>query len=370
MISKKDLILIPDGATYNYCYPVITCLKQAVRAGIHVLSADSRSLVRLSRYCDGYYISQATTDEERAREIVALAQKHGTTIIFPISQEGIRIVQCRRDLFKDYFLPPLPSEDQMDLAGDKGRLALFLDEHGIDSPRTVVWEPRDGSPVHEFEKDAYPVLFKPVDGAGGEGIQRFNRPEELSAFLDQQKDLLPRAVIQEFINGYDIDCSVLCVDGRILAHTIQRPIHLDDGYAFSRSIRFLRDPGVLETVSRLMEELRWNGVAHVDMRYCEKRKKACVIEINPRYWGTLLGSMVTGVNFPYLALLQMQGITFDAPVYRCDTFLNLGAWCRLKFGEYPSAVNAEILFRNTDVRWWLTDPVLSAARIISRVFKI
>lgn len=368
MISDKDLILIPDGTNHNYSLPVITCLKQLAGARIHIMSMESRSILRFSRYCDGYHYTGGATDEERARDLLALTKRLGATIVFPICEEGIRIVQGRWDLFKDYRVPRLPSLEQIGIAGDKGRLALFLAEHGIDSPKTVLYEPGNESSVHELE-GVFPVLFKPVDGAGGEGIMRFERPEDLYAFLDHQRDSLPRAIIQEFIDGYDIDCSVLCVDGRIHAYTIQRPIHLDKGYGFSRTIRFLHDPGALETASQLMEKLRWNGVAHVDMRYCSSRKKTCVIEINPRYWGTLMGSMVAGVNFPHLALLEMQGIPFDAPIYHCDPFLTLGAWSRIRFGKYSPALDMPILLSNTDARWLLADPLPNIARIISRLFK-
>ena len=41
-----------------------------------------------------------------------------------------------------------------------------------------------------------------------------------------------------------------------------------------------------------------------------------VLEINPRYWGSVMASLFAGVNFPYLACMEGMGIPLPEPDFR------------------------------------------------------
>src|SRR2546428_697479 len=49
-----------------------------------------------------------------------------------------------------------------------------------------------------------------------------------------------------------------------------------------------------------MQALKWSGIVNIDFIYDENDKQAKILEVNPRYWQSLLGSLFAGVNFPYL----------------------------------------------------------------------
>jgi predicted ATP-grasp superfamily ATP-dependent carboligase len=51
----------------------------------------------------------------------------------------------------------------------------------------------------------------------------------------------------------------------------------------------------------LISELGWSGVANIDMRFDARHHMPLVLELNGRYWLSLLGSLNAGVNFPLLA---------------------------------------------------------------------
>jgi hypothetical protein len=74
----------------------------------------------------------------------------------------------------------------------------------------------------------------------------------------------------------------------------------------------LNNSSVYEVVKEAINKLNWSGVVHFDLRYDEKENQAKVIEMNPRFWGSIVGSYYAGVNFPYLATLL--GLKRDLPV--------------------------------------------------------
>jgi predicted ATP-grasp superfamily ATP-dependent carboligase len=61
--------------------------------------------------------------------------------------------------------------------------------------------------------------------------------------------------------------------------------------------------------------LKFCGVALIDLRNNNQDDHIKVLEINPRYWGSLIGALSAGVNFLYFACLSGLGIPFDHPDY-------------------------------------------------------
>ncbi len=241
---------------------------------------------------------------------------------------------------------------------NKWKFACFLAKHKIESPSSILVERKNENDIEMLKDAAFPVLFKPLSDKGGRGIRKFDDYESFLNYWANWNDCEGKAIIQEYIQGYDIDCSVLCLNGNITAYTIQRPYHLDkQNYEFSKSIRFLHDPEAFDAAARLMQALKWNGVGHIDMRYCQKRKKIVIIELNVRYWGTLLGSLSAGVNFPHLSLLASQGVSFDRPAYQDRGYFTTGQWLRYKMHKYPTRDDVHICLKDTDFKYVLADPL-------------
>src|SRR5439155_12421826 len=71
---------------------------------------------------------------------------------------------------------------------------------------------------------------------------------------------------------------------------------------------------------RVVAALGWEGIAHIDMREDPESGEVRVIEVNPRYWSSLLASHAAGVNFPYLACLSALGVLYAPPQVRLQRF--------------------------------------------------
>lgn len=132
----------------------------------------------------------------------------------------------------------------------------------------------------------------------GAGIVFFTNQAELEQFLRNQEDSAD-FIIQEFIQCYDLSCSVLCRNGEILAYTIQRGVIPGrERFQPPAGIEFVHQEQVIKNVKRLMQALKWSGIVNIDFIYDENDKQAKILEVNPRYWQSLLGSLFAGVNFP------------------------------------------------------------------------
>ncbi len=81
--------------------------------------------------------------------------------------------------------------------------------------------------------------------------------------------------------------------------------------------RSFYDPELQSIGIRILKKLNWHGVAMVEFKKDAKSGEYKLIEINPKFWGSLGLAIASGVDFPYLASkMCMEGDI--EPVYDYD----------------------------------------------------
>src|SRR5258706_3814939 len=264
----KTSILIPDGES-TLTKHVVHCLAQDRDIEIHVLSKDPNSSIKHSRFVStfraydpsiigevappkdanvGPYMEElirfhhydSTKGDALIAEIIRHVRRTKAQIVFPVDEHIVKILASQRNAIgKEVLLAPLPDLESFTLAIDKWRLAEFLKGSDVPHPRTIKYSKGvSEKAIHDLH---FPIIIKPIDQGNALGIYTFQNPTELLAFFEGQK-LQHEYIVQPFIDGYDIDCSCLCSEGRIVAFTIQRGIlPAKNRFAAAIGIEFLYD---------------------------------------------------------------------------------------------------------------------------------
>ncbi|MEH1966460.1 ATP-grasp domain-containing protein [Nostoc sp.] len=357
MKIQQPSVLIPDPCKNPLAYYAIRCLKQAnSEFNINmIVSSDQVSdenewlyFYKHSAYIDNLVISENRINSiEYLDEVIRIIETQGTNIIFPASEEGFKFVSRYRDkLSKFCRIVALPSEDILDTAFDKWKLHLFLQKHNIPTPETVLL--KDIEKISQFN---YPVLLKPIDGSGGKNIQKFEslEKENFQVLCNYPNEVY---IVQKYLPGYDIGCSVLCQDGQVLTYTIQQQLGLTKGFTPKiDKLKFVHDSAVIDIVTKTMNVLKWSGVANLDLRYNSQTGQINVIEINPRFWQSLMGSLSVGVNFPYVLYLLSNNITFEHIYYKEQYYAKFHRFIQDAFSG-----SLEYSLFDTNVKYFLSDP--------------
>ena len=172
----------------------------------------------------------------------------------------------------------------VDLAGDKVSLAAHLRSKGIDTPPSLAVVP--GEKLPEFAR--YPAVLKPVDGAGSMNTFYLDGPD-----LPEAARRLALALLQPFVPGEPMSASFLVSpEGRAW------PVGVGSQRMEIRSGRFEYRGGELPATCpdaahqvrgalRTVEGLR--GFVGIDFIWDQERRKATIIEINPRPTTSLVG---------------------------------------------------------------------------------
>ena len=351
-------MLIPDG-NCQLSVNVLRCLALVPGLKVHVLACHPDSEVRFCRHRASFHLHPKPADDaEYLKAIAETAKRVQADVVFPVSHVGMDLAARHATALRRIArLMPVPDLNSFDTADDKWELAKLMQQEGIPAPHTVYWT-RDAHFDRALDRMRFPVLIKPTRSSHGTRIQSFRDRAALDRFLaDNRADTRPY-IFQNHVPGYDIDCSVLCKDGRILAHTVQKAlIEHPSPFRIPLALEFVRHDAVLAVVSRLMRSLNFTGVAHVDLRVDATDGSVQVIEVNPRYWASLPGSVAAGVNFPQLALQAALCRPLPPFEYRPCRYMDalgmLKKWVlRVSGGNVPA-------FRISEIGWEsvLSDPL-------------
>ncbi|MEM8847446.1 MAG: ATP-grasp domain-containing protein [Bacteroidota bacterium] len=352
-------VLILDGG--EGLFPkVLHCLSQERNVSIHALTDKINLHYRFSRYVRSLACYPKDVEDSELLEVIRkLHEKKGFQLLLPVDDKMIRFVcNWEKSLKKFVRLPLLPSIDSITLVSNKIEFARYLEAHRISGPEfQVLTEPFSSKNL----KISYPLLSKPYtenESGSGKGIQLFKCSEEVDFLSSKNQGNRKTFFVQKYVDGTDVDCSVLCFNGEILEYTIQTPT-LPGKSEFSPhfGVRLIQDDEVLAVTRRLMKSLNWSGVAHIDLRYDKTQGDVKVIEVNGRFWASLEASLYGGMNFPYLYIQHSLKNEMASSGYKEIEFFNLrGTLKKIKSNPF-FLVNFPRLWKVSPIKFIVKDPL-------------
>lgn len=171
------------------------------------------------------------------------------------SQAPIHRVEC---LWEPYVILAARIRERLGLPGltvqqtipfrDKEVMKRVLDAAGIRTPHhysaTTV-----GGVVEAAETIGYPVIVKPIAGAGSESTYRADSRADLDAIVPSLRHVTEVSV-EEFVVGDDMTFDTICVDGRIAHYSVStyipRALHMRENEWVSPITLVFRDPDAPE----------------------------------------------------------------------------------------------------------------------------
>ncbi|OGY61058.1 MAG: hypothetical protein A3I33_00295 [Candidatus Colwellbacteria bacterium RIFCSPLOWO2_02_FULL_45_11] len=139
------------------------------------------------------------------------------------------------------------------LAMNKILASRLLASHGISVPRLVVVHKHEKT-VDPFKDFDFPVVVKPADRGSSVGVSVVRVPEELYVALQNTFRFSRDAIVQEYIPGHEVTCSVLD-DG--LGDVVPLPVSeiiRKSGNIFDYFAKSTRDARDEVTPARLTDE--------------------------------------------------------------------------------------------------------------------
>ena len=272
-------------------------------------------------------------NDEFAEFVTAFCRSHHIGAVVGGDTRSTRfLLWAKHRLPPDVACFPMPDSQLFEQLYNKGSFANLLSELGLPQPPTALV--RDVRDLENLLFDA-PAIVKPAGGEGGCGIEIAATAVQLHDIVAANHDLKNQpVVVQQFIEGKDIDLSVLANHGRCVAWTIQQ-------WNGNGVLDFVQHPEVLALGQELIARTGYHGVIHFDMRIGSRDGKVCFIEANPRFWGSFNYSLWAGINFLKLGIGLARGHRFveglfPPPIGPCPYLgLTRRSFARALLGGHP-----------------------------------
>ena len=236
-------------------------------------------------------------------------------MLFPLSEWSLMPISKNRGKIAPYVKLPLASHESILACFDKRSTLKLAEENDVPIPLTR--QVKDSSELKLVaEEMSYPCVVKPrwsmvwkkdraFDRRGG----FVNSPSELVATYNSIHQYFPYPLIQEYVPGVNYSVAAVYNRGKPRAFCsikVQRAWPRSGGNSCYRESAPL-DPSMKKYAEKLLEALNWHGIAEVEFKLDPRDNTPKLMEINPRFWGSLCVAMKAGVDFPHL----LYKITMD-----------------------------------------------------------
>jgi predicted ATP-grasp superfamily ATP-dependent carboligase len=301
-------VLVTDGLWRKSLSAVRSLGRHGLEVGV---TGDSRFTTSFySRYCARkVLLPRASNADAYIAGFMHELETHSYDVIVPMEDDTIRVLLQHRDQIEQLARLPLPATSSMAKASDKAATLALAKK--LDIPHPWTRQPKSEEELRELLPTVpLPAVVKPVNSSGSRGLQYAATPQELLTSFRTVLEAYGPPLVQERIpEGPGVGAAVLFGPGQqpLAGFTYKRlreyPVH--GGPSTLREST--HEPELLDTAVRLLKALDWYGVAMVEFKLDPRDNVPKLMEINPRFWGSLELANASGVNFPWLLYQTAMG---------------------------------------------------------------
>jgi len=271
---------------------------------------DNPNVAFYSRYCRNRYVYPSPEQHEEAFVRTLLKRAADYDVLMPMHERTVVPISKHLKSFTSIVRVPIPEYQVLKLALDKAETVRVAENAGIPTPRTYFI-----SDLNELDSLSrrldYPVVVKlraEMLTPPPRYVYAYSA-EDLIRKYKNMHEIHPYPLIQEQIPGEGYGFFAILTEDHeaaaIFCHRRIREFPITGGpstYCESVYNRKLIANGL-----KLLKEMKWYGIAMVEFRLDHRDDEFKLMELNPRFWGSLPLAIAAGVNFPYLLYRMALG---------------------------------------------------------------
>ena len=268
---------------------------------ISVAAGSKESLACRSRYCREVTLSADGRPDSLVQTIVGAVRQRHFDLVIPVSYTLTLALAQRKDQLLPYTRLEVPPSQAIAQAADKLQMTRLAEQVGVPAPRTV--RPHELSRIQDSL--LFPLVIKPQQESPGRPPLRYvHNEEQLWAVLEEHTNsrndgVFSDLLVQEYIPGTGCGLFATYEKGvckRIFMHRRVREYPATGGV--SACAESFYDSKLGNYGQRLLDALNWHGVAMVEFRRDCRDGEYKLMEINPKFWGSLDLALAAGADFP------------------------------------------------------------------------
>ncbi len=329
-------VLVTDG----HFRKSLAVVRSLGRKGFPVTVGERTSLNTsfFSKYCARrlVYPSPQQSPNQFIEFFMKEIKKNQYDCLFPMEEETLLLLAKYHSQISEHAYLLIPDLKKIEFVRDKGNLMRFAEAHGIPIPKTFhIFPPfqkegisgalslsargrEEGEGVSP-SSIPIPAVIKPRISSGSFGIIYVKKREDLRSSYQNVHERYPFPLIQEWIpdGGGTFGLSALFDEAsNVKAAFVHKKLRMYPVQGGPSTLaEGVEHPQIMERGLSLLKSLNWVGVGMVEFKVDPRDGIPKLMEVNPRFWGSLQLAIVSGVDFPFLILKMAKGECFE-PVLR------------------------------------------------------
>jgi predicted ATP-grasp superfamily ATP-dependent carboligase len=297
-------VLLADGHTRSG----LAVARSLSRKGISflVLTDDPHCLTFYSRFIN--YLLPAPSPKKNPEAFLEytleVIRKYEIPLVIPITDDILFFLDQKREIFIELTKIAMPDSYAVQSVLNKRVNLRLARELGIPCPKQ--FELKSSLQIPEMIKTlGFPIVLKNPGNSSERGVSPFNfrilyahNEEELRGHISKHCQTGIYPIFQEYVSGEVHNLCCFAAQGEIIAlhayHSIRR-------WRGEGVLRKIIEPSsdLIKYACVLIQQLKWDGVAHIAFFVSKDRKKKWYMETNGRFWASTEGSIHAGGDFPY-----------------------------------------------------------------------
>ena len=314
------------------------------KKGLTVIGTDDRKLPfnMHSRHLKGHYIHAPFSDKKFYEDILSIIKKERPDVLLLLG--GTKQISLNKKEISKYVNVLVPDYESYNKVYDKRETYKICKEEGIAVPNRYTDE--EASCIFGKNKNHKLVIKPDYDIGGARGLSFVGSIEELNDAKIYIESIGSSYIIEDYIPGASRMRAVQIIfdkKNKILEYFILKKIRqfpVTGGItAYAESTN---EYNLLEFVMPFFEKCRWEGPVEVELIIDERDGKPRLIEINPRFPGSMAFAIQCGINFPFTNCMAAinTGNFETASNYKSGIYyINFSYYLRSVIKEFRAAKN-------------------------------
>ncbi|MEQ8192075.1 MAG: ATP-grasp domain-containing protein [Candidatus Eremiobacterota bacterium] len=293
--GNKAQIIIKNLAKYKI--KIITCDHEHISPGF------------FSKHSSKHYItpSPVLNPVEYVHTLISIIQRENIDVLLPVHSTETLVISKYKEELEKYCHVPCSDYNTMLQLHDKAKLYDLAVKLGLPVPLTFSANSYDEYTALK-KKLKYPVVLKPKTESGSKGVKYANSEAQLDRYVNPifRESFNNFPLIQEYIKGDGYGVSSIYDYGKLIAYITHKRLREYPLTGGPSTLRISTEHHEMEMIAmRLLTNVNWHGVAMVEFKLDKISGKPYIIEVNPRFWGSINQAISSGIDFPYL-LYQLE----------------------------------------------------------------
>ncbi len=321
----------PQAVVMNMFYTGLGIARSLGGQGIRVigLTAQRRIYGNYTRYAKTVFCPDSRKDPEGLLAfLLKLGEQSGTrSVLFPTRDDDVVFLDRFREQLEPYYRLVAPSSRAIEICLDKWQTYLCARQAGVAVPKC--WRVQDHEDLDRaIEEAAYPCVLKPLSAhhwkqgsnwalvGGRKAVEVRNREELLTEYAAISR-ADKRVLLQELVPGGDDSLVVTaCYIDRhfrwAASFNARKLLQEPSGFGTGCIVQTANLPELVDPTRRLLEEMRFNGIAEVEYKWDRNEGVYKLIEVNPRPWDQHSLGRASGTDLIELAYRDHAGLPIPA----------------------------------------------------------